>query len=318
MELSSLSILFLFLISILVLFSSRSWRHTKRQPPGPWGFPFIGSIHHMLHSQPYIALRDLAKKSGPVMYLRLGEVDHVVISSPAAAQEVLQAKDLNFASRPSLLVTEIIAYNNVDIAFAPYGPYWRMLRKICTLELLSTRKVRQFAPIRDSETMSLIGKIRDSAGEPVNLSKLLTSSANSITSLATFGGRCSEERKEQFLSSMAVITEHGSGFCVSDLFPSLWFVDTVIGTRCRVWRAQQQVEELLDKIITESEARRNERKVRDAPEQDRQGETDILSVLLRIRDEGEPEFPINTTNIKAVIMVLITPSLYEISLCNLS
>lgn len=247
-----------------------------------------------------------------------GEVDHVVISSPAAAQEVLQAKDLNFASRPSLLVTEIIAYNNVDIAFAPYGPYWRMLRKICTLELLSTRKVRQFAPIRDSETMSLIGKIRDSAGEPVNLSKLLTSSANSITSLATFGGRCSEERKEQFLSSMAVITEHGSGFCVSDLFPSLWFVDTVIGTRCRVWRAQQQVEELLDKIITESEARRNERKVRDAPEQDRQGETDILSVLLRIRDEGEPEFPINTTNIKAVIMVLITPSLYEISLCNLS
>lgn len=303
MELSSVSILFLCLISFLVLFSSRRWRSTKRRPPGPWGLPFIGSIHH---SEPQAALRDLANKYGPVMYLRLGEVDNVVISSPAAAQEVLQAKDLNFASRPSLLVTEIIAYNNADIGFAPYGPYWRMLRKICTLELLSARKVRQFAPIRDVETMSLIRKIGDAAGEPVNLSKLLMSCTNSITSMATFGHRCSDERKEQFLSSMAVIHEHGSGFCISDLFPSLWFVDTVLGTRRRVQRAQQQVDELLHNIITESEARRNERKVIQAPE-----ETDILSVMLRIRDEGGLEFPINTTNIKAVIMVIKPLALVE-------
>lgn len=125
MELSSISIIFLFLISFLLVFtSSRSWRkNTKRRPPGPWGLPFIGSIYHLLTSQPHVALRDLAKKYGPVMYVRLGEVDNIVISSAAATQEMLQAKDLSFASWPSLLITEIIAYNNLDVGFAPYGPY---------------------------------------------------------------------------------------------------------------------------------------------------------------------------------------------------
>jgi hypothetical protein len=59
-----------------------------------------------------------------------------------------------------LLATEIIGYSGHDFAFAPYGAYWRALRKLCTLELLSTRKVRQLAPIGDSETMSLVREIR--------------------------------------------------------------------------------------------------------------------------------------------------------------
>jgi hypothetical protein len=59
-----------------------------------------------------------------------------------------------------LLATEIIGYGGHDFAFAPYGAYWRVLRKLCTLELLSARKVRQLAPIGDSETMSLVREIR--------------------------------------------------------------------------------------------------------------------------------------------------------------
>lgn len=172
------------------------------------------------------------------------------------------------------------------------------------LELLSARKVKQFAPIRDTETMSLVTKISVATGKPVNLSRLLISCTNTITSMATFGDRCTDERKEQFLSSMAVVLQHSSGFCITDLFPSLWFVDTIIGTRRRVLRAHRHLDELLGKIITESEAHRNERtKMMNAPEEDRQGENDLLSVMLRIRDEGELEFPIDTINIKAVIVV---------------
>jgi hypothetical protein len=52
----------------------------KRRLPGPWCFPFIGSLHHLLTSEPRVALRDLAKKHGQVMYLRLGHVETVGIS----------------------------------------------------------------------------------------------------------------------------------------------------------------------------------------------------------------------------------------------
>ncbi|TVU30765.1 hypothetical protein EJB05_22404 [Eragrostis curvula] len=44
-----------------------------------------------------------------------------------------------------------------------------------------------------------------------------------------------------------------------------------------------------------------------------QGESDLLSIMLRIRDEGELDFPINTTNIKAVIVDLFTAGTETIS-----
>ncbi|VAH83596.1 unnamed protein product [Triticum turgidum subsp. durum] len=153
MELSAATV-FLSVVSlvILVFFLSRktSASSKKKRPPGPWCLPLIGNLLHLLTSQPQAALRDLARKHGPVMSLRLGQVDAVVISSPAAAQEVLRDKDLTFASRPSMLTSDIILYGNMDIAFAPYGAYWRMLRKLCMVELLSAQKAT-FGRLCDEE-----------------------------------------------------------------------------------------------------------------------------------------------------------------------
>ena len=314
--LSATALLFLLLLVsvIALLVSSNHGNHNtgtkskKKCPPGPWRLPFIGSIHHLLTSQPQATLRDLAQKHGPVMYLRLGQVDTVVVSSPAVAQVVLRDKDINFASRPYpyLLATEIIGYGGHGFALAPYGAYWRALRKLCTLELLSTRKVRQLAPIRDSETMSLVREIRrrscGARGEPaaaVNLGSLLVSCANYITGLATFGDRFSSEHKAKFLSAMAVVLSSGSGFCVSDLFPSMRFLDVATGMRRRLQVAHEQLDQVLDQIIEACEARQKVKNA-EAVEDD-----NILSTMLRIKDEEEFDFPFNITHIKAVIIVSV-------------
>ena len=111
MELSAATLLVLSFVSLMILVSLLSRKTTAsskgRKPPGPRCLPFIGSLLHLLTATPQIALRDLAKKHGPVMYLRLGQVDAVVISSPAAAQVVLRDSSLTFASRPKLLAAEI-------------------------------------------------------------------------------------------------------------------------------------------------------------------------------------------------------------------
>ncbi|KAJ6724356.1 CYTOCHROME P450 71B11-RELATED [Salix viminalis] len=149
------------LITIL-LFISIFWARTKlirsnesspNPPPGPWKLPFIGNLHQLLHPLFHHRLRDLAKKFGPVMQLQIGEVSTVIISSPEAAKEVLKTEDINFVDRPQLLVASILLYNSKGFGFAPYGDYWRELRKISILEMLSAKRVRSFKSIREEEAL---------------------------------------------------------------------------------------------------------------------------------------------------------------------
>ncbi|KAG6436519.1 hypothetical protein SASPL_101420 [Salvia splendens] len=73
------------------------------------------------------------------MHLKLGETDPVVVSSPEIAKQILKDQDPCVANRPQGVALEIMWYNYIDIAFSPYGDYWRQTRKICINELLSPR-----------------------------------------------------------------------------------------------------------------------------------------------------------------------------------
>jgi hypothetical protein len=124
------------------------------------------------------------------MHLRLGEVTHVLISSAETAKEVMKTHDLIFAQRPAPIAAKILSYNCMDIAFAPYGDYWRMLRKLCVLELLSAKRVRSFRSIREEEVWRVVRSISSSAWSPVNFSRMISSLTYCITSRAAFGKIC--------------------------------------------------------------------------------------------------------------------------------
>ena len=115
-------------------------------------------MHQLVGSLPHRALRDMAKKHGPLMHLWLGEVSAIVVSSPEIAREVMKTHDVIFASRPTgSLAGKILSYDYTGIVAAPYGNYWRQLRKICTLELLSPKRVESYQPIREEELSTAIG-----------------------------------------------------------------------------------------------------------------------------------------------------------------
>ena len=173
MELNVVSLAFLFasfLFALVVLKATKST--SMKLPPSPLKLPIIGHLHHLLGKIPHRALRDLSRRHGPVMYLKLGQVDHVVISSPEAAREIMQTHDLIFATRPKLVIPEML-FHCSDIAFSPYGNYWRQLRKTCMVELLSAKRVKTFAAPEKEEVSKLGGDISKMNNSPVNLSEKL-------------------------------------------------------------------------------------------------------------------------------------------------
>ncbi|KAF3626561.1 putative premnaspirodiene oxygenase-like [Capsicum annuum] len=75
------------------------------------------------------------------------------------AKQILRTHDVAFASRPVTMLGKIICYNCKDIAFSPYGDYWRQMRKLTVLELLSAKMVKSFSSIRHDELSHLLSTI---------------------------------------------------------------------------------------------------------------------------------------------------------------
>lgn len=113
-----------------------------KMPPGPEQVPLLGNLHQLAGPQPHRALRDLARVHGPVMRLRLGKASAVVLTSAEAAWEALRGHDLDCCTRPVSAGTRRVTYGMKNVAFAPYGAYWREVRKLLMVELLSARRVK--------------------------------------------------------------------------------------------------------------------------------------------------------------------------------
>ncbi|KAL6868254.1 hypothetical protein ACP4OV_015099 [Aristida adscensionis] len=162
------------LLFVLATRRRRTRAHGLRLPPGPWQLPVIGSLHHVAGRLPHRALRDLARRHGPVMLLRMGEVPTVVVSSREAAREVMKTHAAAFASRPLSATLAVLTTGGRDIIFAPYGEHWRRLRRLAVTELLSARRVLSFRAVREEEVAAMLRAVaaavdmraRLSAGRP--------------------------------------------------------------------------------------------------------------------------------------------------------
>ncbi|KAF2579304.1 hypothetical protein F2Q68_00002354 [Brassica cretica] len=129
------------LITILFL---QNWSTGKKSntPKSPPRFPLIGNLHQ-LGRHPHRSLCSLSHRYGPLMLLHFGRVPVLVVSSADAARDVLKTYDRVFASRPWTKITEKLLYNGRDVASAPYGEYWRQMKSVCVVHLLSNKMLKK-------------------------------------------------------------------------------------------------------------------------------------------------------------------------------
>ncbi|GAV93125.1 p450 domain-containing protein, partial [Cephalotus follicularis] len=115
-------------------------------PPGPRKLPLIGYLHQ-LGDVPQKSLLHLSTKYGPLMFLQLGSMPTLVVSSVDATRDIFKSHDIIFSGRPELYTAKKMTYDFIDISLAPYSDQWRELRKIAVIELLSTNRVQSFEAV---------------------------------------------------------------------------------------------------------------------------------------------------------------------------
>lgn len=283
-----------FLLSLLIKLTSPRRRQTCKLPPGPKKLPIIGSMHHLFGSLPHHVLGDLAKTCGPLMHLKLGEISTVVVSSKEIAQEMM--KDVNFSSRPSILSAKIMLYNSTDLVFAPYGEYWRQLRKLFVVELLSAKRVQSFQSIREEESHLLVRYISSRNPSPVNLTELLHALGNDTTARTSLGRKCKDVKT--YLDAMKEGLELSSGFSLADLFPSSALVRSITRLESKLERCHNKIDRVLEGIIREHKEKRAMETTNNETV-----EENFLDVLLNLQAQGGLGVHLTDSNIKAIIFV---------------
>ncbi|XLR36905.1 cytochrome P450 71D10 [Arachis hypogaea] len=285
--------LFLFMLLKIAMKKFSSSKDITNLPPGPRKLPIIGNMHNLVGSMPHECLRNLASKYGPLMHLKLGEVSHIIVTSPEMAQEIMKTQDLNFCDRPNLLFARVMNYNRTGIVFGPYGDYWRRVRKICTTELLTAKRVQSFRHIREAEVSELVKAISQSEGSIFNLSHNILSMTYGIVARTAFGKKYSYY--EVFISSFEEALQIGGGHCIADLYPSIRVLLEMMS------RDKTKLEELhlkSDKIVQDIiDDHKNKKGGKCEEEVD---DEDLVDVLLKFQQK-DSEYPLTNDNIKSVI-----------------
>ncbi|CAK9165545.1 unnamed protein product [Ilex paraguariensis] len=112
---------------------------------------------------PHRTLAGLKQQYGPVIWLKLGSTNTMAILTAKAATELFKNHDLSFAERTIIETSRSHDYYLGSVALAPYGSYWRVLRRICTVEMLTNKRINETVPIRRKCIKDLLKWIENEA-----------------------------------------------------------------------------------------------------------------------------------------------------------
>ncbi|PNT78334.1 cytochrome P450 84A1 [Brachypodium distachyon] len=279
-------------------------------PPGPWPLPVIGNML-MMGRLTHRGLAALAGRHGGLFHLRLGRVHAVVVSSPAHAREVLSVQDAAFSGRPASAAVAYLTYGRADMAFAPYGRFWRQVRRLSSTRLFSSRRSQSWLAVRD-ESAALVRAIAESSGsggEVVDVGELMFVLTKNVVFRAAFGaGESRGRRQEELVERLHEFSELMGVFSVGDFFPWLRWVDGLRGVNGRLRRARGGLDELVDGIIDEHVEGKKRKGDVDADMVDDMFaflDDDDLAAAGKIKDDGDNDddgLRLTRDNIKAIIM----------------
>nr|GLL39064.1 geraniol 8-hydroxylase-like isoform X3 [Ipomoea trifida] len=279
------------LVQCLRLLSKR-----YKTPPGPFPLPVIGNLH-LLGDQPHKSLAQLAQKYGPVMNLKLGMINTVVISSSAMAKEALQKQDLAFSARSIPDVLRAQNHSQFSVIWLPAASKWRAIRKIMNSNIFSSSKLDANQQLRVKKIQELITYCQNNsqAGEAVDIGRAVFRTAMNLLSNTIFSKDLTDpysDSAKEFKELVWNIMEEAAKPNLVDFYPFLEKFDPQ-GSQRRMSDYFTKVLDLFRDLIDE---RLEERRVSG------NRNVDVLDTLLNISQETPDE--IDNTIIKHLCLDL--------------
>ncbi|XP_042483460.1 cytochrome P450 71A1-like [Macadamia integrifolia] len=288
----------LLILSLLFLFKLNKKKKIEKEeppslPPSPPKLPIIGNLHQ-LGTLPPRSLAAFSHKYGPLMLFHFGSVPTLVVSSPEMATEITKTHDIVFANRSTSPVTKKLVYGCTDISFSPYGEYWRQLRKLCVIELFSSKRVRSFKFVREEEVAVLIEKISvlsQGGVIPVNISDLLPIFSSNVICRVAAGTKYTNPKLSHIAREVEILL---GAFSVREYFPLLGWIDTLTGLDKRVNKIFQEMDSVFDAVIQDH--------LNSHKEDGQENEKDVVDLLLEAQKDSSLGVSLTLDNIKAIIM----------------
>ncbi|GJX25883.1 cytochrome P450 78A5-like protein [Tanacetum coccineum] len=185
-------ILFISVFAFILAPGGLAWALSKPRRkaaiPGPSGIPFAGLVFAFTSSLTHRTLAKLsvAFNAKPLMAFSVGLTRFIISSSPDTAKEILNSSA--FADRPVKESAYELLFHRA-MGFAPYGEYWRNLRRISATHLFSPRRVSAFGVFRQNIGLKMVGEICSSMENKgcVEVKKMLHFASLNNVMMSVFG-----------------------------------------------------------------------------------------------------------------------------------
>lgn len=226
--------------------------------PGPFGFPLLGSLTVFTASTPHRVLASLAKTLNAIklMAFSVGFTRFIISSDPEIARDILN--NSAFADRPVKESAYELLFHRA-MGFAPYGSYWRDLRRISATHLFSPKRIAGSEGFRREIGFQMVQEINSSmeAKGEVLIKKIIHfGSLNNV--MATVFGKKYDFGKHEGFELEELVSEGYELLGIfnwSDHFPLLCLLD-LQGVRKRCRKLVSKVNIFVGKIIEEHRQKR--------------------------------------------------------------
>ncbi|CAN7063426.1 unnamed protein product [Brassica rapa subsp. trilocularis] len=254
-------------------------------PPGPPRLPIIGNIHQV-GKLPHRSFSDLSRTYGPIMQLKFGRLNTVIITSSEAAREVLRTHDHILSGRMSPNAVRSINHHKVSVAWIhPSSARWRLLRKLSVTHLFSPQRIEATKALRMKKVQELVKFMDESSKreEAVDISRASFIATLNIISNILFSVDLSSYgsgKSNGFHDSIIGVMEAAGSPDLANFFPFLGVLD-LQGTSKKMTLCTEKLFKVFRGLKNTKTA---EKSLRKNPKE--ASTSDFLDALL---DEAEPD-----------------------------